>query len=217
MWFSFAAGKKTTQSSAVKKIYTGTIQLHRYRFDPLYLRLMALLWEPLKKKTKVIIDEVYVVENLTEKTNYATLQHVHELYFFPLKHRTQKSNLAYSIDCSSTAALHLQHSVQEKPCQKHLTFVWIGLTKTFLPSTFFPSISREVKRKQVFCTGGIIMAACSFCLFDQNTMALCLLHSWTRVLHTAVVESHANEMQSVTMLLACRCAVNNVDWIVLHV
>lgn len=166
-------------------------------------------------------------KNLIEKIDYATLQHMHELFFFfPTKTQTiyriqQKLDLACNTVCSSTsiAISGWQHVVQENPCQKHLIFGWIGFIMTFLPSTLSPSFSREAHmwKCSKFCAGGIVMAACSFCLFHQNTMALCLLCSWTCSHHTTGMKPHANKMQSVTMFLACICVVNNVDWIVLHV
>lgn len=166
-------------------------------------------------------------KNLIEKTDYATLQHRHELFFFfPTEtqtiYRTTKirPSLQYCLFFNCSIAISAsQHVVQENPCQKHLIFGWIELTMTFLPSTLPPSFSREAHmwKWSKFCSGGIVMAACSFCLFHQNTMALSLLHSWTCVHHTTGVEPHVAKMQSVTMFLACICEVNNVNWIVLHV
>lgn len=156
--------KKTTWSSAVKEIYTRTTQNHRHWFDPLYLRLMALLWESLEKKKKESYMKFILLrgKNLTEKTDHATLQCTHEVFgcFFSLKqtiYRTpQKWDLACNTVCSLTEALqfHLCSILTKKnPTKKHLIFSWIGLIMAFLPSilSFFLKRRSRVKRKQVLC------------------------------------------------------------------
>lgn len=150
-----------------------------------------------------------------------------ELFFFPAEtqtiYRTQEtSDLACNIICSSTVSTAIsawRHVVQANPCQKHLIFRWIGLTMTLLSSTLTPSFSREacMWKWSKFWVGEIVMAACFFCVFHQNTMALRLLHSWMHIHQITDMEPHTTKMQSVTMFLACICEVNNVDWIVLHV
>lgn len=90
------------------------------------------------------------VKNLIEKTDYATLQHMHELSP-PTTTKTQtiyriqqKLDLSCNTVCSSSsiAISGWQHVVQENPCQKHPIFGWIGFIMTFLPSTLSP-FSRE--------------------------------------------------------------------------
>lgn len=144
-------------------------------------------------------------KSLTEKTDYATLQHVHKLFFSPTETQNTKikSSLQYHLFFTcSTAPSAWQHAVQENPCQKDLTFVYIGLTITFLPSTLSPSFSGEALmwKGSKFCTDGIIMAACSFSLFDQNTMALCVL------------AGHMRFTQLLWSLMWMKCSLSPCCW-----
>lgn len=116
---------------------------------------------------------------------------------------------------SSTTISAWQHIDQENPSQKHLIFGWRGLIVTFLLSILSHSFSREahIWKWSRVCAGGIIMPACSLCLFHQDTVVLCLPCSWTHIHHTP----RATKMQSVTLFWACTCVVNKVDWTVLQV
>lgn len=116
---------------------------------------------------------------------------------------------------SSTTISAWQHIDQENPHQMHLIFGWVELIMTFLPSILSHSFSREshIWKWSRFCAGGIVMPACCLCLFHQDTMILCLPHSWTHIHHTPRV----TKMQPVTLFWACTCVVNNVDWTVLQV
>lgn len=108
---------QTTWSSAVTKIYTRTIQTHEHRFDPLYLRFMALLWESLKnkQKKKTNIHEVSSVksqETHMENRWCHLTTHARTIFFFfhwnTIYRIWQKSDLACNMVCSSIVALQFQ-------------------------------------------------------------------------------------------------------------
>lgn len=164
-------------------------------------------------------------KNLIEKTD-DTLQHMHDLFFSHWNadnlENTAKIRLCLQycvfFNCSIVISAWL-YVVQDNPCQEHLISGRTVLTTAFLPSTISLPFSREAHtlKWSKICASGIIMAACSFYLFHQNTTNLCVLHGWMRIHHSPGVEHHATKMQSATMFLACICDVDNVDWIVLYI
>lgn len=126
-WLFSAAGKNITVKCCKENIHKRAIQNHRYWFDSLYLRLMALLWEPLKKKKK-ITREVYSIKSQEpQRTQIMTLQHVHYLFIFHWDADNLESNnkirpsSQYHVffNCSITISAR-QHPVPDSPCQKPL-------------------------------------------------------------------------------------------------